>query len=88
MSYEERPAKRMRVNNAGNHESEITEDEVFYSLAFQSEIAENDVLYSPVFESEITKNEVFYSPTVESSNALGTVEREACECCYGMVNKF
>ncbi|KAF7913265.1 hypothetical protein EAE99_010762 [Botrytis elliptica] len=36
MSYEERPAKRMRVNNAGNHESEITEDEAFYSTAVES----------------------------------------------------
>ncbi|KAF5873287.1 putative snf2 family helicase protein [Botrytis fragariae] len=36
MSYEERPAKRMRINNTGNHESEITEDEVFYSPAFES----------------------------------------------------
>ncbi|KAF7855286.1 uncharacterized protein EAF02_011545 [Botrytis sinoallii] len=55
MSYEERPAKRMRVSNAGNHESEIRADEV-------------------------------YSPTVENSNALGTVEREAYECCYGMLS--
>ncbi|KAF7898729.1 hypothetical protein EAF00_005175 [Botryotinia globosa] len=71
MSYEERLAKRMRVNNAGNHKSEVIESEVFQL---------------PAFESEITENEVFYSPTVESSNSLGTVEREAYECCYGMLS--
>lgn len=31
MSYEERPAKRVRVDNSGNRESEIRVDKGFYS---------------------------------------------------------
>ncbi|KAM0314130.1 hypothetical protein ACHAO8_004916 [Botrytis cinerea] len=77
MSYEERPAKRVRVDNSGNRESEIRVDNGFYSPPVESSNALgtvgqdlNNIVVKKLCSSEIHSNFIpvkFRSPNHLSS---------------------